>query len=67
MSLDFRVGVVAWFGVAFLPGLDVRQVDVWTEFAGAGGGYVSSHTEFSRRTTKVRRLYHQPGHMNNCT
>ena len=35
--MDGGVLVVVRFGVAFCPGLDVREVDVWTEFPGFRG------------------------------
>ena len=51
MSFDGGVFVVVGFGITFRPGLDVGEMDVWTEFLCLRGVDMSSYAEFSSRTT----------------
>lgn len=51
MGFDCRVFVISWFRVAFCPGLDVGETDVWTEFTCFCSVDVSSYAIFPSRTT----------------
>jgi len=50
VGFDGGVLVVVGFGVAFCPGLDVGEMDVWTEFLRFRGVDVSSQSKLSSRT-----------------
>jgi len=50
VGFDGGVLMVAGFGVAFSPCLNVSEMDVWTKLFRFSGGDVSSHSELSSRT-----------------
>jgi len=51
VSSYFGVGVVLRLGIALGPRWDVSEVDLWTQFPGFWGSYMSAQSKGSCRTT----------------